>query len=108
MKLQEVFDRLASFAWNDWVYVNMECGLDLNSECSVLNPDNAEISDDGFTPKIEKDRSLSEFLQISDIRSIIENMIQQEIDIDHMKIFFACKYYFDNDVFFDFSKSDDF
>ncbi|SCC81655.1 DUF7716 domain-containing protein [Saliniramus fredricksonii] len=104
MNFQNIIERLDSFEWNDWVYLNVDRDINLDSECAVLNPDIAELSDDGFTPKIAKERNISEFLQISDIRSVIENISHQGVEIDNIKIVNACKFYFKYDAFLSFQK----
>lgn len=104
MNFRNIVDRMDSFDWNEWVYIDLDSDFNLDSECVVVNPDNAELSYDGFTPRIVKDRNFSEFLQISDIRSVIENIFQQEIDVNYENILKACKFYFDNDAYLNFKE----
>ncbi|WP_249979060.1 DUF7716 domain-containing protein [Vreelandella olivaria] len=98
-KLGDVLDNLDIYEWRDWVYLDQTKGANLRSSCIVLNPDEAELSEDGFTPLAVERLSMEEFLSIQDLISVRDNLLVRWPSVGIKEICDAAVYYYENDAF---------
>ncbi|WP_123639914.1 DUF7716 domain-containing protein [Altererythrobacter sp. FM1] len=97
--LAEVLDNLSSYSWRDWVYLRRNLPITVESECIVLNPDEAELGSDDFTPLQVEQHAMEEFLSIQDIRSVQDHLKKVNPEATRAEFCDAVHYYFENDAF---------
>ncbi|WP_424942031.1 DUF7716 domain-containing protein [Aliiroseovarius crassostreae] len=90
---------LGGFDWKDWVYLEMQGGVLLSSPCILLNPDEAELAEDDFTPVAAEEAGMQEYLSVQDLRSIEQSLNAWYPDYSLDDLCSAATYYFENDAF---------
>jgi EAL domain-containing protein (putative c-di-GMP-specific phosphodiesterase class I) len=97
--LGSVLLNLDELDWRQWVYIEMQAGLSASASCLVINPDEAELGPDDFTPLAAEEASMQEFLSVQDLRSVVRNMKtwREGASVDDLSL--AAIYYFENDGF---------
>ncbi|WP_413208468.1 hypothetical protein [Rhodospirillum sp. A1_3_36] len=98
--LTEVLENLASYSWRDWVFLDRKSAITMKSQCIVLDPDDAELGADNFTPLLVEQHAMDEFLSIQDIRSVQEHLLRDNPAATRSELCNAVCYYFENDAFF--------
>lgn len=97
--LGKIFRSLGQYSWNEWVYIERTDVRDSETKCLVLNPDNAELGSDDFTPEPVERLDMVEFLSVQDLVSVKENLLRQKPEATISDMCNAAVYYFDNDAF---------
>jgi len=97
--LREVLLRLDKFSWKDWGYVPVSTSLSLETECAVLDSDQAELGADDFTPLEAERLGMEEFLSVQDLKSIKDNLLSMKTEASPSDLLSASVYYFEHDAF---------
>lgn len=97
--LGDILANLDAYSWNEWVYICRAERKNLNTACIVLNPDEAELGEDGFTPLFVEKLSMEEFLSIQDLRSVRDNLFCQNPIAEIKELCDAALYYYECDSF---------
>ncbi len=99
IKFGEVLVSLENYSWREWVYIFKGHLIDSNTKCLVLNPDEVELSSDGWTPVAAIEQSLVEYVSIQDIRDIEQSLYSWKPKATVEQLCKAIKYYHINDNF---------
>ncbi len=102
-RLRDVFRELGNLPWNHVVYLPLGTPT-LNTECVVLDPDDAVPDQD--IPREAADLNFEEGLGMDDIRSIRENAHLQGKRPSENEMLQALVYYLENDAFLDWTTDD--
>ncbi|QWK81310.1 DUF7716 domain-containing protein [Ochrobactrum sp. BTU1] len=97
--LEKVFRNLAQYSWKEWVYIERTDVRDSKTKCLVLNPDNAELGSDDFTPEPVERLDMVEFLSVQDLVSVKENLLRNRPGATIFDMCDAAVFYFENDAF---------
>lgn len=101
--LRDVLADLDAYSWNEWVYLCRTEIKNLDTACIVVNPDEAELGEDGFTPSLAEKLSMEEFLSIQDLRSVRDNLLCQNPAPEIEELCDAALYYYEHDSYISLS-----
>jgi hypothetical protein len=93
IRLDVALDRIASYERDIWFYVVK--GIDAVGAETICVP----ISEEEDFTSAEAEGELQEFLSVQDIRSIVDNVRQQDAAADLDQFLAACNYYWRNDAY---------
>jgi hypothetical protein len=91
-KLSDLVAKASTLPWNLWVYSESFANLGPDTQCMVLDADNAELGSDDFTPLEVEACGYQELISMQDLQVIVKNT-------DSSKIINAIDYYVKNDAF---------
>lgn len=97
MKLAYILEHADTIPWNLALYLPENCEWDLNTEASVLDPN--DCADDQEDPPFAMANGLVYALSIQDVQSVVENARQQLSRIHLDDLLRALEYYFHHDAF---------
>ncbi|MGR2741107.1 DUF7716 domain-containing protein [Billgrantia sp. Q4P2] len=97
--LGNILANLDAYSWNDWVYLSDVENANIDSVSLVINPDEAELSEDEFTPLLAEKHAMEEFLSVQDLKSVRDNLIFQKPTAGLEDLCAASLYYYKNDAF---------
>lgn len=97
--LGTILANLDAHSWREWVYIDNSVYPDLDSSCIVLNPDEAVLGEDDFTPLAAEHLGMEEFLSIRDLMAVRDNLCARKPEASIAEICGAARYYFENDSF---------
>lgn len=99
LTMEEVIANISDYSWKNWVYCKRDKNINSKTECIVIDPDEADLGSDNFTPSIAEELGMDEFLCVQDISAAVEGlrMWMPNASQDHTTM--AVVYYFENDAF---------
>ncbi|MBO6604059.1 MAG: hypothetical protein JJ949_12590 [Roseicyclus sp.] len=99
IKLSSVVESLDELNWKKWVYLDVEQKIGAETPCLLLNPDEADLGADGFTPLAAEEASMKEFLSVQDLRSIVANFKAGHESPSMDDLLSAIVYFYEKDAF---------
>ena len=91
-KLSDLVAKASTLPWNLWVYSEPFTSLSLDTQCLVLDADNADLGSDDFTPLEVEKCGYQELISMQDLQVIVKNT-------ESSKIINSIDYYVKNDAF---------
>lgn len=99
LSLGFVLSNLDDFLWNQWIYIKVGTPINVNAKCIVINPDECDICDDGFTPCEARDLRMEEFISIQDVFSVKEHILKSCKDYKIEDFVQALQFFIERDSF---------
>ncbi|MCT7375981.1 DUF7716 domain-containing protein [Chelativorans salis] len=97
--MADIINALEAQSWSSWVYLDDAATLTGETDVLVIDPDEAELGNDDFTPLVVQEAGYSEFLSIADMQSVVSNLSQQISEPSLDQKIQALQHYFANDAF---------
>lgn len=104
LKLRNVLLYSEKFEWSDALFLIRDSMWTLNSECTVLDPDDVE-DDADEEPKFAAENNMKYALSMQDLQSIVDNAYQQNPNCTENDLLQAFLYYYDHDAFITFDST---
>lgn len=97
--LNDVIMSINEYKWNYWLYVSNIKQWNENTKCAVLNVNDLALKEEH--PIFAIDNKLIEFLNISDVKSIIKKYSHTHENTTIEELYNDLIYYYENDAFID-------
>ena len=97
MNIEQLLKDILKLDWRLWVYCEPYTELTLELNCLVINVDDCDLGNDGFTPLVIENNGFCELISIQDLQGVIKKSYTNEGDLH--RYLDALQYFINNDSY---------